>query len=226
MAVRCAILDDYQNVAVKSADWSKVKGDVEIKVVQRASRRAGQSVIAALKDFAIVIAMRERTGISRAGDRSTAQPQAPDHHRHAQRLDRYRGSEGARRHGLRHRLVRQPDVGHRHRADARTDPPHRLRECPAARRRHLAEHHRPRPRRHDARHSRTGQTRRPHRRHRQGVRHEGDCLEPKPHGRAVPGGWRRSRRQGRPVSPVGLHHHPQRAVAALARHWSAPRSSA
>ena len=28
MAVRCAILDDYQNVVLKVADWSKVKGDV------------------------------------------------------------------------------------------------------------------------------------------------------------------------------------------------------
>ena len=32
MAVRCAILDDYQNVVLKIADWSKVKGDVEFKV--------------------------------------------------------------------------------------------------------------------------------------------------------------------------------------------------
>ncbi len=60
MAVRCAILDDYQNVALKSADWSKVKADVEIKVFNE-HLGAGQSVIAALKDFAIIIAMRERT---------------------------------------------------------------------------------------------------------------------------------------------------------------------
>ncbi len=32
MPVRCAILDDYQNVALSMADWSKVEGDVEIKV--------------------------------------------------------------------------------------------------------------------------------------------------------------------------------------------------
>ena len=32
MAVRCAILDDYQNVALKLADWSKVKDEIEIKV--------------------------------------------------------------------------------------------------------------------------------------------------------------------------------------------------
>ena len=29
---RCAILDDYQSVALKMADWSKVAGDLEIKV--------------------------------------------------------------------------------------------------------------------------------------------------------------------------------------------------
>jgi phosphoglycerate dehydrogenase-like enzyme len=64
MAVRCAILDDYQNVALKSADWSKVEGDVEIKVFSE-HLGAGQSVIAALKEFAIVVAMRERTAFPR-----------------------------------------------------------------------------------------------------------------------------------------------------------------
>jgi hypothetical protein len=29
---RCAILDDYQSVALKMADWSKVAGDLDIKV--------------------------------------------------------------------------------------------------------------------------------------------------------------------------------------------------
>jgi phosphoglycerate dehydrogenase-like enzyme len=65
MAVRCAILDDYQNVALKSADWSKVKGDVEIKVFSE-HLGVGQSVVAALKEFAIVVAMRERTAFPRA----------------------------------------------------------------------------------------------------------------------------------------------------------------
>src|SRR6185312_10755698 len=64
MAVRCAILDDYQNVALKSADWSKVEGDVEIKVFSE-HLGAGQSVIAALKEFAILVAMRERTAFPR-----------------------------------------------------------------------------------------------------------------------------------------------------------------
>jgi phosphoglycerate dehydrogenase-like enzyme len=64
MPVRCAILDDYQNVALNSADWSTVKGDVDIKVF---SEHLGgpANVIAALKDFDIVVAMRERTGFPR-----------------------------------------------------------------------------------------------------------------------------------------------------------------
>ena len=61
MAVRCAILDDYQNVVLKVADWSKVKGDVEFKVFNE-HLGGPDKVIAALKGFQIVVAMRERTG--------------------------------------------------------------------------------------------------------------------------------------------------------------------
>jgi phosphoglycerate dehydrogenase-like enzyme len=61
MAVRCAILDDYQNVVLKSADWSKVKGDVDIKVFNE-HLGGPDKVIAALKGFQIVVATRERTG--------------------------------------------------------------------------------------------------------------------------------------------------------------------
>lgn len=64
MPLRCAILDDYQNVALTMADWSKVKGDVEIEVFNEHLGGAEQ-VIAALKSFAIVCAMRERTAFSR-----------------------------------------------------------------------------------------------------------------------------------------------------------------
>ena len=61
MAHACAILDDYQNIALSSADWSPVKGDVDIKVFN-AHLGGADKVIAALKDFDIVVAMRERTG--------------------------------------------------------------------------------------------------------------------------------------------------------------------
>jgi D-3-phosphoglycerate dehydrogenase len=64
MAVRCAILDDYQNVVLKVADWSKVKGDLDIKVFNE-HLGGPDKVIAALKGFEIVVAMRERTGFPR-----------------------------------------------------------------------------------------------------------------------------------------------------------------
>jgi phosphoglycerate dehydrogenase-like enzyme len=61
MALGCAILDDYQNVVLKVADWSKVKGDVEFTVFNE-HLGGPDKVIAALQGFQIVIAMRERTG--------------------------------------------------------------------------------------------------------------------------------------------------------------------
>jgi D-3-phosphoglycerate dehydrogenase len=65
MALPCAILDDYQNVALALADWSKVNGDVEIKVFNE-HLGSQHKVIAALKGFAVVCAMRERTAFPRA----------------------------------------------------------------------------------------------------------------------------------------------------------------
>ena len=65
MPVRCAILDDYQNVALSFADWSKVSGDMEIKVFNEHLGTADQ-IIAALKGFPIVCAMRERTPFPRS----------------------------------------------------------------------------------------------------------------------------------------------------------------
>ena len=62
---RCAILDDYQDVALKLADWSKVAGDVEIKVF-REHLGSPDNVVEALAGFDIVCAMRERTAFPRA----------------------------------------------------------------------------------------------------------------------------------------------------------------
>jgi phosphoglycerate dehydrogenase-like enzyme len=62
---RCAILDDYQNVALQMADWSKVTGDVEIKVFNEPLGDRDK-VVGALAGFAIVGAMRERTPFPRA----------------------------------------------------------------------------------------------------------------------------------------------------------------
>ncbi|MBO0759261.1 MAG: D-2-hydroxyacid dehydrogenase family protein [Bradyrhizobiaceae bacterium] len=64
MKYRCAVLDDYQNVALKMADWSKVAGDVEVKVFD-APLGGPEEVIRALQGFAIICAMRERTPFPR-----------------------------------------------------------------------------------------------------------------------------------------------------------------
>jgi phosphoglycerate dehydrogenase-like enzyme len=66
MAYRCAIIDDYQNVALKLADWSKVTKDVDVKVFTEAVRRSDADTINELKDFDIVVMMRERTRFPRA----------------------------------------------------------------------------------------------------------------------------------------------------------------
>lgn len=65
MPYRCAILDDYQNAALKLADWSKVTGDVEVTVFNKGLGDLN-AVAEALKGFQIVCAMRERTPFPRA----------------------------------------------------------------------------------------------------------------------------------------------------------------
>jgi phosphoglycerate dehydrogenase-like enzyme len=63
--LRCAILDDYLNLALSVADWSKVEDRVDVTVFNQpfASQEAATS---ALKDFEIICAMRERTPFPRA----------------------------------------------------------------------------------------------------------------------------------------------------------------
>jgi phosphoglycerate dehydrogenase-like enzyme len=61
---RCAILDDYQSVALKMADWSKVMPDLDIKVFSE-PMGPPEEIARALQGFAIVIAMRERTPFPR-----------------------------------------------------------------------------------------------------------------------------------------------------------------
>jgi phosphoglycerate dehydrogenase-like enzyme len=65
MPLRCAILDDYQNVALKLADWSQLAPEVDVRVYNE-SLGDQASVIRALKDCAIVCLMRERTQFPRA----------------------------------------------------------------------------------------------------------------------------------------------------------------
>ncbi|MFD5869966.1 D-2-hydroxyacid dehydrogenase family protein [Streptomyces sp. NPDC060322] len=59
MRIRCAVLDDYQSVAVTAADWSPVADAVE--VVSFAEHCATEDELAAwLADFDIVVTLRER----------------------------------------------------------------------------------------------------------------------------------------------------------------------
>jgi phosphoglycerate dehydrogenase-like enzyme len=56
---RCAILDDYQHVALTSTDWSPLAGRVELDRFDRPL--APDELVDALRGHQIVVAMRERT---------------------------------------------------------------------------------------------------------------------------------------------------------------------
>lgn len=63
--LRCAVLDDYFNLALDVADWSKLSDRVDVTVFSHpfASEQAAAS---ALAEFDIVCAMRERTAFPRS----------------------------------------------------------------------------------------------------------------------------------------------------------------
>jgi phosphoglycerate dehydrogenase-like enzyme len=62
---RVAILDDYQNVALRMADWGALPKDVEVRVFQD-HLKDQEALVGRLKDFDIVMAMRERTPFPRS----------------------------------------------------------------------------------------------------------------------------------------------------------------
>jgi D-3-phosphoglycerate dehydrogenase len=59
-----AILDDYQNVAFKYGDWSRVQRDHKVTVFNKHLGR-GDPVAKALQEFDVVCLMRERTAMPR-----------------------------------------------------------------------------------------------------------------------------------------------------------------
>jgi phosphoglycerate dehydrogenase-like enzyme len=65
MRMRCAVLDDYQNVALKVADWSKVTNDVDVTVFNKPLGDEA-AVARALQGYNIVCLMRERTPFRRS----------------------------------------------------------------------------------------------------------------------------------------------------------------
>ncbi|HVY00235.1 MAG TPA: D-2-hydroxyacid dehydrogenase family protein [Pseudorhodoplanes sp.] len=64
MPHRCAVLDDYQNVALNFADWSALK-DIDVQIFHRPLGDV-EAVAKALADYSIVCLMRERTPFPRA----------------------------------------------------------------------------------------------------------------------------------------------------------------
>jgi phosphoglycerate dehydrogenase-like enzyme len=62
---RVAVLDDYQDVALKMADWRVLSADTTVQVFQD-HLTDPEAVAERLKDFDVVVAMRERTPFPRA----------------------------------------------------------------------------------------------------------------------------------------------------------------
>jgi len=60
MTPRCAVLDDYQDVALSLADWSVLADAVDVRTL-REPFRSEDEVVEAIGDCGIVVAMRERT---------------------------------------------------------------------------------------------------------------------------------------------------------------------
>ena len=63
--VQIAILDDYQGVALQSADWALLKGKADITVF-RDHLSDSAALIERLKPFDVLCVMRERTPLTRA----------------------------------------------------------------------------------------------------------------------------------------------------------------
>lgn len=63
--LRCAILDDYFKLSLTSADWSKIKDRVDLTVFEKPFKSESEAA-SALKDFEIILAMRERTAFPRS----------------------------------------------------------------------------------------------------------------------------------------------------------------
>ena len=63
--LRCAVLDDYQNVALQCADWSSLHNHIELAVFKSHFER-DEDFLEAIGDTEILVVMRERTPIGRS----------------------------------------------------------------------------------------------------------------------------------------------------------------
>ncbi|WP_435975178.1 D-2-hydroxyacid dehydrogenase family protein [Streptomyces sp. Qhu_M48] len=62
MKLRCAVLDDYQGVALSSADWSPLADRVDVRVL-REHLTDRDALVAAVEECEILVVMRERTPV-------------------------------------------------------------------------------------------------------------------------------------------------------------------
>ncbi|GGA41875.1 2-hydroxyacid dehydrogenase [Psychrobacillus lasiicapitis] len=60
MKLRCAILDDYQDIALELVDWSSVSDKVDVQSFSN-HFEGEEHLVKAISDFEIVVIMRERT---------------------------------------------------------------------------------------------------------------------------------------------------------------------
>ncbi|MGO4629420.1 D-2-hydroxyacid dehydrogenase family protein [Streptomyces sp. 2RAF24] len=63
--LRCAVLDDFQGVALSCADWSPLDARVEVRVL-REHLTDRDALVAAVEDCEILVVMRERTPLDAA----------------------------------------------------------------------------------------------------------------------------------------------------------------
>lgn len=63
--MKIAVLDDYQAVAKQFADWSALEAAHEVEIFRAHIGGGRDAVVAALKDFDVIAAMRERTVFDR-----------------------------------------------------------------------------------------------------------------------------------------------------------------
>ncbi|MEU9701930.1 D-2-hydroxyacid dehydrogenase family protein [Streptomyces sp. NPDC047981] len=65
MKLRCAVLDDFQGVALSSADWAPLADRVDVRVL-REHLSDRDALVAAVEDCEILVVMRERTPLDAA----------------------------------------------------------------------------------------------------------------------------------------------------------------
>ena len=214
--LRCAILDDYLNLALAIADWSKIADRVDVTVFNQpfASPEAAAERAEGFRDH---LRDARAHAVSAHAVRSTAQAETPDHLGHAQCRDRHGSRQGPQGGAVRHAMGPRSDRAADHGLDPGTDPQYRPRECAHACRRTLAKICRHRDRRQNARRDRARQAWRQGREAGAGFRHERDRLEPEPDAGEMQGSRRRLRDQGRAILDRRHHHRPCGAGPALAR---------